>query len=182
MLHYFINIFLSLSQKKKKKTFFLSISCRAWLSLLTFSFISFPLSTLTSLYLVAALSFPPITIPKPSLPTPKMKSSKLLRILWVVGCVGARLGVVPWVCDLSLYSNRSAMGLWFVMWVCVLWWLWMRGFVVGRLLQAVEGVLSLVAVVGHWDGFNDPWVWWIGIASMAVFWSSVFLVVGCLIW
>ena len=45
----------------------------------------------------------------------------------------------------------------------------MREFVVGRLVQAVEGILSLVAMVGHWDGFNDPWVWWIGIASMAVF-------------
>ena len=35
----------------------------------------------------------------------------------------------------------------------------MRGFVVGRLLQAVVlvvGILSLVAVVGRWDGFNDP--------------------------
>ena len=58
------------------------------------------------------------------------------------------------------------------MWVCVLWWLWMREFVVGRLLQVVVvGILSLVAVVGCWDGFNDLWVWWIGVA----------LVVGCLI-
>ena len=42
----------------------------------------------------------------------------------------------------------------------------MRGFVVGRLLQAMVGVLLLV--VGHWDGFNDPWVWWISVASVAV--------------
>ena len=58
------------------------------------------------------------------------------------------------------------------MWVCVLWWLWMREFVVGRLLQVVVvGILSLVVVVGCCDGFNDLWVWWIGVA----------LVVGCLI-
>ena len=56
--------------------------------------------------------------------------------------------------------------------VCVLWWLWMCGFVVGRLLQAV---------VGCWDGFNDPWVWWIGIASVAVVRSGVFMVSWCLI-
>ena len=45
------------------------------------------------------------------------------------------------------------------------------GFVVGRLLQAVVvvvGILSLVAVVGRWDGFNDSWVWWISVASVAV--------------
>ena len=167
------------------------------LSLLTshFSFLFSPLSTLTSLYLVAALSFPPITIPKPSSSTPETKSSKLSKILLVVGCglcqrgfmgcavarekliealaflADASLWVVLWDCDLSLYPNWSAMGLWFVMWVCVLWWLWMRGFVVGRLLQAVVGVLLLV--VGHWDGFNDPWVWWISVASVAVVWSDV---------
>ena len=56
------------------------------------------------------------------------------------------------------------------------------GFVVSRLLQAMVGVLLLVAVVGHWDGLNDPWVWWIGVASVAVVRSSVFLVTGCLIW
>ena len=44
----------------------------------------------------------------------------------------------------------------------------MRGFVVGHLLQAVEGALSLVAMVGHWVGFNDSWVWWISVASVAV--------------
>ena len=52
----------------------------------------------------------------------------------------------------------------------------MRGFVVGRLLQAVVvvvGILSLVAVVGRWDGFNDLRVWWIDIASVAVVQSSV---------
>ena len=48
----------------------------------------------------------------------------------------------------------------------------MCGFVVGRLLQAV---------VGCWDGFNDPWVWWIGIASVAVVRSGVFMVSWCLI-
>ena len=84
------------------------------LSKKTLSFLSSPLSTLTSLYLIAAFSFPPFTISKPSLPAPETKSLKLLRILWVV----------PWVCDLSLYSNRFVMGLWFVMWVCVLWWLY----------------------------------------------------------
>ena len=45
------------------------------------------------------------------------------------------------------------------------------GFVVGRLLQAVVvvvGILSLVAVVGRWDGFNDSWVWLIGVASVEV--------------
>ena len=48
----------------------------------------------------------------------------------------------------------------------------MREFVVGCLLQVVVvGILSLVVVVGCWDGFNDLWVWWIGVA----------LVVGCLI-
>ena len=49
------------------------------------------------------------------------------------------------------------------------------GSVCGRLLQAVVvvGVLSLVAVVGRWDGFNDPWVWWIGFASVAVVQSGV---------
>ena len=36
----------------------------------------------------------------------------------------AGLWVVPWVCDLSLYSNWSAICLWFVMWVCALWWLY----------------------------------------------------------
>ena len=35
------------------------------------------------------------------------------------------------------------------------------------------GVLSLVAVVGRWDGFNDLRVWWIGIATMAVVQSDV---------
>ena len=49
----------------------------------------------------------------------------------------------------------------------------MRRFVVGRLLQAVVGVRSLVVVVGRWDGFNDPWVWWIGIATVAVVRSDV---------
>ena len=50
----------------------------------------------------------------------------------------------------------------------------MRGFVVGRLLQAVVvGVLLLVAVVGHWDGFNDLWVCWIGVASVAMILSGV---------
>ena len=50
----------------------------------------------------------------------------------------------------------------------------MRGFVVGRLLQVVVvGILSLVVVVGRWDGFKDLWVWWIGIASMAVVQFSV---------
>ena len=49
----------------------------------------------------------------------------------------------------------------------------MRGFVVGCLLQAVAvvvvvGVLSLVAMAGCWDGFNDPWVWWISVASRAM--------------
>ena len=37
----------------------------------------------------------------------------------------------------------------------------MRGFVVGRLLQAVVvvvGILLFVAVMGCWNGFNDPWV------------------------
>ena len=63
------------------------------------------LSTLTSLYLVIALCFPPITIPKPSSLAPETKLSKLLRILWVVGCADTGLWVVPWVCDLSLYSN-----------------------------------------------------------------------------
>lgn len=56
--------------------------------------------------------------------------------------------------------------------------------VVGRLLQTVVmvvGVLSLVVVVGRWDGFNDPWVWWIAIASVVVVRSGVFLVSGCLI-
>jgi len=60
------------------------------------------------------------------------------------------------------------------MWVCVLWWLWICGFVVGRLLQVVVvGVLSLVAVVGRWYGFNDPWVCWISVASVAVVRSGV---------
>ena len=52
----------------------------------------------------------------------------------------------------------------------------MRGFLVSRLLQAVVvvvDVLSLVAVVGRWDGFNDPWVWWIDIALVAVVRSGV---------
>ena len=62
-----------------------------------FSFLSSPLFTLTSLYLVATHSFPPITIPKPSLLALKTKLSKLLRILWVVGCAGASLWVVPWL-------------------------------------------------------------------------------------
>ena len=52
-----------------------------------------------------------------------------------------------------------------------MWLLWVGLLLVGRLLQAVVvvvGVLSLVAVVGRWDGFNDLRVWWIGIASVAV--------------
>ena len=60
----------------------------------------------------------------------------------------------------------------------------MREFVVGHLLQAVVvvvGVFSLVAMVGCRDGFNDPWVWWIGVASVVVVRSGVFLVAGCLV-
>ena len=60
----------------------------------------------------------------------------------------------------------------------------MHEFVVGCLLQAVVvvvGILSLVAMVGCWDGFNDPWVWRIGVASVAVVRSGVFLVAGCLV-
>ena len=52
----------------------------------------------------------------------------------------------------------------------------MRRFLASHLLQAVVvvvGVLSLVVVVGHWDGFNDPWVWWIDIASVAMVRSGV---------
>ena len=58
-----------------------------------FSFLSSPFSTPTSVYLIAALSFPPITIPKPSSQASKTKSSKLSRILWAMRCF-----------DLSLYS------------------------------------------------------------------------------
>ena len=49
-------------------------------------------------------------------------------------------------------------------------------FVVGHLLQVVElvvGALLLVVMVGRWNGFNDPWVWWIGVASVAMVLSSV---------
>ena len=95
LLHYFINFFLSL---------YLCACHASPLSTFTshFSFLFSPLSTLTSLYLVIALSFPPITIPKPSSLAPETKSSKLSRILWVVGCASAGLQVVPWqwVCDL----------------------------------------------------------------------------------
>ena len=47
---------------------------------------------------------------------------ELVKVLTFLTSAG--LWVVPWVCDLSLYSNRFVMGLWFVMWVCVLWWLY----------------------------------------------------------
>ena len=30
------------------------------------------------------------------------------------------------------------------------------------------GCSLLVAVVGRGDGFNDPWVWWISVALVAV--------------
>ena len=103
------------------------------------------LSTLTSLYLIAALSFH--QSPSRNLPRPHRRQNHRnswgtcgLWVVpaWVCGlCCGQRrthqsshllanagLWVVPWVCDLSLYSNWSAICLWFMMWVCALWWLY----------------------------------------------------------
>ena len=163
------------------------------------SFLSSPLSTLTSLYLIAAFSFPPFTISKPSSLAPETKSLKLLRILWVVGCAGVGLWVMLWpetnsskytpssparVCGLCHGFVIFLSTLTDLSWACDLW----CGFVFyggcmefGPALLLSFSLLYLCGFVFCVLWCFMMWVWWISVTSIAVVWSSIFLVVGCLI-
>ena len=66
------------------------------------------------------------------------------------------LWVVPWVCDLSLYTNRSAMGLCFVV---VVWNLDWRCFNLS--LYSISVGLCFVM-----------WVWWISVAGGLILYFS----------
>ena len=163
------------------------------------SFLSSPLSTLTSLYLVATLSFPPFTIPKPSSLAPETKPLKLLRILWVVGCADTGLWVMLWPetnsSKYSLSSPAQVYGLChgFVIflstltdlsWACDLWceFVFCGGCMeFGPALLLSFSLLYLCGFVFCVLWCFMMWVWWIGVTSMAVVWSGIFLVVGCLI-
>ena len=130
------------------------------------------LSTLTSLYLIAAFSFPPVTISKPSSPAPETNSSKysLSSPAQVYGlCHG-------FVIFLSTLTDLS--------WACDLW----CGFVFcggcmefGPALLLSFSLLYLCGFVFCVLWCFMMWVWWISVTSIAVVWSSIFLVVGCLI-
>ena len=157
LLHYFINFFFSL---------YLYIV---------------PLSTFTSHFSLLSHSFPFFfqQVSSPLSPSHLSSSQNLSRRRWRQTCRssqrschgwgplvllrtptffnwGRGLWVVPWVYDLSLYSNQSTVGLWFMMWFWVLWWLWIVFVYSG---DDVVWITNQIIGLIWWRGAGELGLW-----------------------